>query len=78
MKMTPGVFKSQYLSFYLAKYQNQGQFWNPQDQQISKLTLLFKFGEDLMEILTKNQLGRFFWDTVYIIYEWIVLYPNIW
>ena len=66
MKMTPGVFKPQYLSFYLAKYQNQGQFWNPQNRQISKLTLLFKFGEDLMEILTKNQLERFFWDTVYV------------
>ena len=26
------VVKPQYLSFYLTKIQNQGQFWNPQDQ----------------------------------------------
>ena len=47
--MTPGVLYPQYLSFYLAKIENQGQFWNPQDEQISKLTLLFEFGEDLMD-----------------------------
>ena len=62
--MTPDVEKPKYLSFYLTKIQNQGQFLNPQNQQISKLTLLFKFGENLMEILTKNQLLTFFVDTV--------------
>ena len=66
MKMTPGMVKPQYLSFYLTKIQNQGQFWNPQNRQISKLTLLFKFGGDLMEILPKNKLEGFFWDTVYL------------
>ena len=45
--MTPGVFNLNYLSFYLAKCQKQGQFWNPQKKQISKLTLLFEFSEDL-------------------------------
>ena len=64
LEMTPGVLYPQYLSFYLAKIENQGQFWNPQDEQISKLTLLFEFGEDLMEILTKNKLFTFFVDTV--------------
>ena len=64
--MTPGVFYPQYLSFYLAKIENQGQFWNPQNEQISKLTLLFEFGEDLREILPKNKLYTFFVDTVYI------------
>ena len=64
MKMTPGVFWPQYLSFYLTKIQNQGQFWNPQNQHISKLTSLFKFGEDWMKILPKNKLGSFFVDTV--------------
>ena len=54
LKITPGVVKPQYLSFYLTKIQNQGQFWNPQNQQISKLSLLFRFGEDLMEILPKQ------------------------
>ena len=57
-------FKLKYLSFYLAKIENQGQFWNPQDQQISKLTLLFEFGEDLMEILPKNKMDTFFVDTL--------------
>ena len=66
MKMPPGAFKPQYLSFYLAKYQNQGQFWNPENRQILKLTLLFEFGEDLMEILTKNESPSFFVDTVYL------------
>ena len=32
MVMTPGVVKPQYLSFYLTKIENQGQFWNPHDQ----------------------------------------------
>ena len=57
--MTPGVLNLNYLSFYLAKIQNKGQFWNPQNKQISKLTLLFKFCEDLMEILPKTKLGNF-------------------
>ena len=48
--MTPGVFYPQYLSFYLAKIENQGQFWNPQNEQISKLTFLFEFGEHLREL----------------------------
>ena len=64
LKMTPGVVKPQYLSFYLTKIQNQGQFWNPQNEQISKLSFLFEFGEDLRELLPKNKLGAFFVDTV--------------
>ena len=48
--MTPGVLYPQYLSFYLAKIENQGQFWNPQNEQISKLTFLFEYGEDLREL----------------------------
>ena len=47
LKMSSGV--------YNPKIQNQGQFWNPQDKQISKLTSYSEFGEDLMEILTKQQ-----------------------
>ena len=66
MVMTPGVVKPQYLSFYLTKIENQGQFWNPQNEQISKLTLLFEFGEDLSELLPKNKLYTFFVDTLYL------------
>ena len=65
LEITPGVFYTQYLCFYVAKNENQGQFWNPQDKQISKLTLLFEFGEDLMELLPKNKLWSFFVDTLY-------------
>ena len=58
LKITPAVFKHQYLSFYLAKMQNQGQFWNPQNQQISKLTLLLKFGwEEPEKIEVKRTRG---------------------
>ena len=64
LKMTHGMVKPQYLSFYLTKIQNQEQFWNPQNQTISKLTLLFRFGEDLMELLPKNKLATFFVDTL--------------
>ena len=39
--MTPAVFNLKYLSFYLAKYQKKGQFWNAQNKKLSKLTLLF-------------------------------------
>ena len=60
------VFNLKYLSQNFIKFNIQGVFWNPQDEQISKLTFLFEFGEDLMEILTKNKLYSFFVDTVYI------------
>ena len=59
MKMTPGMVKPQYLSFYLTKIVNQGQFWNPRNEHISKLTFLFEFGEDLRELLSKNKLYTF-------------------
>ena len=62
--MTPGVLNLNYLSFYLAKIQKQVQFWNPQNKQISKLTFLFEFGEDLRELFPKNKLGTFFVDTL--------------
>ena len=32
MKMTPGVLNLNFLSFYVAKYQKQGQFWNPHNE----------------------------------------------
>ena len=60
--MTPGVFNINYLNFYLAKYQNYGQFSNPQNKQISKLTLLFEFGQVEPVKMAKNELGTFFGD----------------
>ena len=43
------VFNLEYLSQNFIKFNIQGVFWNPQDEQISKLTLVIKFDQDLME-----------------------------
>jgi len=43
------VFNLKYLSQNFIKFNIQGVFWNPQDEQISKLTLVIKFDQDLME-----------------------------
>ena len=59
--MTPCVFNLNYLRFYLAKYQKQGQFWNAQNKQISKLTLLIEFGQVEAEILPKTNCQVFLW-----------------
>ena len=67
--MTPGVINLNYLSLYLAKIENQGQFRNPQNKQISKLTLLFKFGEDLRKLLTKYEQITFLWTRcIYVVF----------
>ena len=54
LKMIPGVFNLNYLSFYLGKYKKKGQ------------TLLFEFGQVEAEILPKNKLPSYFVDTVYM------------
>ena len=64
--MSPGVSDINFLSFLLDEIQKKGQFWNPQNEQISKLRFLFEFGEYLRELLPKNKLGTFFVDTLYI------------
>ena len=43
------VFNLEYLSQNFIKFNIQGVFWNPQDEQISKLILVIKFDQDLME-----------------------------
>ena len=43
------VFNLEYLSQNFIKFNIQGVFWNPQDEQTSKLTLVIKFDQDLME-----------------------------
>ena len=43
------MFNLKYLSKNFIKFNIQGVFWNPQDEQISKLTLVIKFDQDLME-----------------------------
>ena len=61
--MNPGAFNLTYLSFCLAKSKDSS--WNPQNKQISKLTLLFEFGPVEAEILSKIKLPSFLVDTVY-------------
>ena len=45
------LFNLQYLGQIFIKSNNQGQFRNPQDELISKLSLLARFDKDLAEIL---------------------------
>ena len=46
-KMIPSVKNLKYLSQNLVNFKIQGQFWNPQDVQISKLSLDLKSEQDL-------------------------------
>ena len=48
------VFYLQYLSQIFIKFNFQGVFRNPQDVQISKLSLIFKIDQDLWEKKTKT------------------------
>ena len=63
-KMDTFVFL-QFLHQILVKFQNQGQFWKAENVQISKLSLILKFEQDLMEKLKKNERVHFFMDKVY-------------
>ena len=54
LEMTPGVFYTQYLCFYLAKIENQGQFWNP---QISKLIKSEDFKTDFTFLISSRFVG---------------------
>ena len=47
LKMIPSVENLKYLSQNLVNFNIQGVFWNPQDVQISKLSLDLKFEQDL-------------------------------
>ena len=47
LKMIPSVENFKYLSQNLVNFSIQGLFWNPQDVQISKLSLDLKFEQDL-------------------------------
>ena len=46
----------QFLHQILVKFQNQGQFWNLHVLSFSKLSLILKFDQDLMEKLRKNRI----------------------
>ena len=57
LKMIPSVKNLKYLSQNLVNFNIQGVFWNPQDEQISKLTLVIKFDQDLMEKKGKHRVS---------------------
>ena len=54
------LFACQYLRQFLIKSFNQGQFWNPQNKLIPKLTLVARFDQELAEILTFKEKVSFF------------------
>ena len=43
------VFNLKYLSQNFIKFKDQGQFWNPHDEQIPKLSLGVQFDQEIME-----------------------------
>ena len=49
------LFDCQYLQHFFIKSNNQGQFRNPQEKLILKLSLVVRFDQELMEILTVKE-----------------------
>ena len=72
------LFNLQYLGQIFIKSNNQGQFRNPQDELISKLSLLARFDKDLAEILEVEEKAsisewcRFFCRRVYILVPFLL------
>ena len=54
------LFNCQYLCQFLIKSSNQGQFRNPQDELIPKLSLVARFDQELAEILTVKEKASIF------------------
>ena len=49
------AFNLGYLSQVFINFNNQWQFWNPHDKQISNLSLIFEFAEELTEIIDNEK-----------------------
>ena len=45
------TFNLEYLCQFFINFNNQCQFWNPHDEQITNLSLIFKFDEEIMGII---------------------------
>ena len=54
------LFNCQYLRQFFIKLSNQGQFQNPQEKQILKLSLVVRFDKELTEILTVKEKASVF------------------
>ena len=65
------LFNLQYLGQIFIKSNNQGQFRNPQDELISKLVLVVRFDQELLEIFRVKEKAsiskwyHFYWTRVY-------------
>ena len=53
------AFNPKYLSQNFIKFKDQGQFWNPHDKQIPKLSLIFEFDEELTELFKVEGKAQF-------------------
>ena len=49
------AFNLEYLSNFFFTFKNQWQFWNPYDNQIPNLSLIFEFAEELTEIIDNEK-----------------------
>ena len=54
------LFNCQYHRQFFIKLSNQGQFQNPQEKQILKLSLVVRFDKELTEILTVKEKASVF------------------
>ena len=45
------TFNLEYLSQFFINFNNQWQFWNPHDEQISNMSLIFELADKLTEII---------------------------
>ena len=56
------AFNLEYLCQFFINFNNQCQFWNPHDEQNTNLSLIFKFDEEIMEIIgnEKDETKLFF------------------
>ena len=49
------VFNLEYLSQLFINFNNQWQFWNPHDKQITKLSLIFKLDAEITKIIGNDK-----------------------
>ena len=56
------AFNLEYISKFFINFKNQWQFWNPHDKQMTNLSLIFEFHEELIEMIDneKDDLKLFF------------------
>ena len=71
------LFNCQYLRQFFIKLSNQGQFQNPQEKQIPKLSLVVRFDKELMEILTVKEKASVFEVSTFFCRRVYIQEPNL-